>query len=70
MDDFQALLDAYRILARLYSKAWADPTHVPTPVALTLLNAREYIGLQVKQHLSCPTMNQSTFVATEHASPT
>lgn len=56
MDQYQALLDAYKILAKTYSTAWADPTEVPTQVALMLLNAREYIGEQIKQHFCDSTI--------------
>ena len=50
MDEYQALIDAYRILAKLYSNAWAEPAEVPTPIALMLLNAREYIGGQIRDY--------------------
>ena len=54
MNEYQSLLDAHRILARLYSHAWAQPTEVPTPIALSLLHAREHVGEQLRRYLSLP----------------
>jgi hypothetical protein len=52
MDEYQALANAYRILAGLYSKAWANPAEVPMQIALMLLHAREYVGAQIRNYFS------------------
>jgi hypothetical protein len=50
MDEYQPLLNAYKILARLYTEAWAKPTEVPTQVSLMLLHARDYIGEKIRMY--------------------
>ena len=54
MDEYQGLLDAYRILSGLFSQAWAQPAEIPTPVALMLLHAREHIGAQIGTRFCFP----------------
>jgi len=58
MNELRALNDAYEILAKLFSAAWAQPTQVPTQVALLLLHAREHVGDMIEQYLRCEGLEQ------------
>jgi len=52
MNQYQADLEAYRILSDLFSEAWGQPDRVPMPIALTLLHARDYAGNKIKDYFS------------------
>ncbi|MEK7617524.1 MAG: hypothetical protein AAB410_00065 [Patescibacteria group bacterium] len=45
--EIQKLKQAYDILGTLADNVWRNPNTVPTPIALSLLHSRDYIGRQI-----------------------